>query len=130
MDIFNKCYQYTQAKEAMERGFYPYFIPLDENEGTEVEFEGHRLIMCGSNNYLGLTTHPKVKEAAIDAVERYGTSCTGSRFLNGTLALHEKLEAKLADAVQVVFIVLKRGSRCNQMIRHENETTFLRQANM
>jgi len=99
MDIFNKCYQYTQAKEAMESGFYPYFIPLDENEGTEVEFEGRRLIMCGSNNYLGLTTHPKVKEAAIDAVKRYGTSCTGSRFLNGTLALHEKLEANLADFV-------------------------------
>ncbi|MEK6221484.1 MAG: 8-amino-7-oxononanoate synthase, partial [Chloroflexota bacterium] len=81
MDIFEKCYQYTQAKDAIKEGLYPYFIPLDENEGTEVEFEGRRLIMCGSNNYLGLTTHPKVKEAAIQAVERYGTSCTGSRFL-------------------------------------------------
>ena len=99
MDIFEKCYQYTQAKEVMKEGFYPYFIPLDENEGTEVEFEGHRLIMCGSNNYLGLTTHPKVKEAAIKAIERYGTSCTGSRFLNGTLALHEQIEAEIADFV-------------------------------
>jgi 8-amino-7-oxononanoate synthase len=99
MDIFEKCFQYTQAKEAIADGSYPYFLPLDENEGTEVEFEGHRLIMCGSNNYLGLTTHPKVKQAAIDAVNRYGTSCTGSRFLNGTLALHEQLEHELAEFV-------------------------------
>jgi len=96
MDVFNKCSQYTQAKDAMKKGFYPYFIPLDENEGTEVEFEGNRLIMCGSNNYLGLTTHPKVKAAAKNAVDKYGTSCTGSRFLNGTLALHERLEHELA----------------------------------
>lgn len=99
MDIFQKCRNYTQAKEAMEEGIYPYFIPLNENEGTEVEYEGNRLIMCGSNNYLGLTTHPKVKKAAIDAVNRYGTSCTGSRFLNGTLALHEQLEHELAEFV-------------------------------
>ena len=99
MDIFEKCYQYTQAKDAIREGFYPYFIPLEENEGTEVEFEGHRLIMCGSNNYLGLTTHPKVRRAAKDAIDRYGTSCTGSRFLNGTLALHEKLEKELAEFV-------------------------------
>jgi len=99
MDIFEKCYQYTQAKQAIEAGIYPYFIPLDENEGTEVEFEGHRLLMCGSNNYLGLTTHPKVREAAISAINRFGTSCTGSRFLNGTLALHEQLENELAEFV-------------------------------
>ncbi len=99
MDIFEKCYQYTQAKDVIKEGFYPYFIPLNENEGTEVEFEGHRLIMCGSNNYLGLTMHPKVRQAAIDAIERYGTSCTGSRFLNGTLVLHEQLEKELAEFV-------------------------------
>lgn len=99
MDIFEKCFNYTQAREAMESGFYPYFIPLDENEGTEVTYEGKRLIMCGSNNYLGLTTHPKVKQAAIDAVTRFGTSCTGSRFLNGTLALHEQLEHELSEFV-------------------------------
>lgn len=98
MDIFQKCYDYTEAKEAMENGIYPFFIPLAENEGTEVIFKGnHRLIMCGSNNYLGLTTHPKVREAAKKAIERYGTSCTGSRFLNGTLELHEQLERELAD---------------------------------
>ena len=97
MDVFEKCRNYTQARDAMKSGFYPYFIPLDENEGAEVEYQGKRLIMCGSNNYLGLTTHPKVKEAAEQAIRRFGTSCTGSRFLNGTLALHEQLEYELAD---------------------------------
>lgn len=99
MDLFEKCRNYTDAREAIERGVYPYFIPLNENEGTEVVFQGKRLIMCGSNNYLGLTTHPKVREAAIEAIKRYGTSCTGSRFLNGTLAMHEQLEHELAEWV-------------------------------
>ncbi|NTW08699.1 MAG: aminotransferase class I/II-fold pyridoxal phosphate-dependent enzyme, partial [Anaerolineaceae bacterium] len=74
-------------------------IPLEKNEGTEAIIEGHRLIMCGSNNYLGLTTHPKVRQAAIDAIQKYGTSCTGSRFLNGTLEMHERLEHELAEWV-------------------------------
>jgi 8-amino-7-oxononanoate synthase len=99
MDLFEKCRNYTDAREAIERGVYPYFIALNENEGTEVVFQGKRLIMCGSNNYLGLTTHPKVREAAIEATKRFGTSCTGSRFLNGTLALHEQLEHELAEWV-------------------------------
>jgi len=99
MDIFEKCFNYTTVKEAIKEGFYPFFIPLTENEGTEVEYRGHRLIMCGSNNYLGLTTHPKVREAAIEAIKRFGTSCTGSRFLNGTLELHEQLEGELAEWV-------------------------------
>ncbi len=96
MDIFEKCNNFTAAKQAIREGYYPYFIPLTENEGTEVVYRGHRLIMCGSNNYLGLTTHPKVREAACEAVVRYGTSCTGSRFLNGTLEMHEQLECELA----------------------------------
>ena len=99
MDILKKCYDYLEVKNAIATGIYPFFIPLTENEGTEAVFKGHRLIMCGSNNYLGLTTHPKVKEAAIDAIKRYGTSCTGSRFLNGTLELHEQLEHELAEWV-------------------------------
>lgn len=99
MDIFEKCHQFLRAKEAIKEGYYPYFIPLTENEGTEVVYRGHRLIMCGSNNYLGLTTHPKVREAACQAVERFGTSCTGSRFLNGTLEMHETLESELAQWV-------------------------------
>jgi 8-amino-7-oxononanoate synthase len=99
MDIFEKCYDFTIAKEAIEAGFYPYFIPLTGNEGTESDYKGHRLIMCGSNNYLGLTTHPKVRQAAIDAIHTFGTSCTGSRFLNGTLEMHEQLEGELAEWV-------------------------------
>jgi 8-amino-7-oxononanoate synthase len=99
VDIFDKCFNYTRAKDVIAAGVYPYFIPLTENEGSEASYQGHRLIMCGSNNYLGLTTHPKVREAAIKAIERFGTSCTGSRFLNGTLELHERLEGELADWV-------------------------------
>jgi 8-amino-7-oxononanoate synthase len=99
MDLFDKCSEFTIAKEAEEGGYYPYFIPLTESEGTEASYQGHRLIMCGSNNYLGLTTHPKVRQAAKEAIERYGTSCTGSRFLNGTLEMHEELERRLAEWV-------------------------------
>jgi 8-amino-7-oxononanoate synthase len=99
MDIFKKCFDYEIVKQARLSGVYPYFIPLDENEGTEVIFEGRRIIMCGSNNYLGLTTHPMVRQAAIDAINRYGTSCTGSRFLNGNLCLHEQLEDEVAKWV-------------------------------
>ncbi|MGW8252100.1 MAG: 8-amino-7-oxononanoate synthase, partial [Anaerolineales bacterium] len=92
MDIFTKTGEFTLAKEAMKMGIYPFFIPLTENEGTVAEYQGRKLLMCGSNNYLGLTTHPKVREAAIQAVHRFGTSCTGSRFANGTLEMHEQLE--------------------------------------
>ncbi|MGB3713770.1 MAG: pyridoxal phosphate-dependent aminotransferase family protein [Candidatus Promineifilaceae bacterium] len=99
MDIFEKCGLFTEAREVMASGLYPYFIPMSDNEGTEVTFNGRRIIMIGSNNYLGLTTHPKVKAAAIEGVEKYGTSCTGSRFLNGTLRLHEELEERLAAFV-------------------------------
>ncbi len=100
MDIFEKCYSYTTAREAMAAGYYPYFFALSESEGTEAVYQGHKLIMCGSNNYLGLTTHPRVKQAALDATERFGTSCTGSRFVNGTLELHEQLECELAEFVK------------------------------
>jgi 8-amino-7-oxononanoate synthase len=114
MDLFDKCRQFTIAKEAIEAGFYPYFIPLTENEGTEAEYRGHRLIMCGSNNYLGLTTHPKVREAAIQASHRFGTSCTGSRFLNGTLELHEQLEHELAEWVgKEAALVFSTGMQVN-----------------
>ncbi len=99
MDLFEKCLNFTAAQEARRQGYYPYFIPLEENEGSEVSYQGKRLIMVGSNNYLGLTTHPKVREAASEALARFGTSCTGSRFLNGNLALHEKLEEELAAFV-------------------------------
>jgi 8-amino-7-oxononanoate synthase len=96
MDLFDKIKNFTQAKEAMELGIYPYFLPLENSEGVTANFEGHEVIMIGSNNYLGLTTHPKVRQAAMDAIKTYGTSCTGSRFLNGTLQLHLELERRLA----------------------------------
>jgi 8-amino-7-oxononanoate synthase len=78
-------------------GLYPYFRPIEENEGPVVQIEGRKVIMAGSNNYLGLTAHPKVKEAAVKAVEKYGTGCSGSRYLTGTLDLHIELEEKLAE---------------------------------
>jgi 8-amino-7-oxononanoate synthase len=114
MDIFEKCTNYTIAKEAIAAGVYPYFIPLTENEGTEAVLRGKRLIMCGSNNYLGLTTHPKVRQAAVDAINRFGTSCTGSRFLNGTLELHERLEVELAEWVgKEAALVFSTGMQTN-----------------
>jgi 8-amino-7-oxononanoate synthase len=98
----------------MEMGCYPYFIPLTDTEGTEVGIDDRRLIMIGSNNYLGLTTHPKVREAAIEAIRRYGTSCTGSRFLNGTLDLHQQLERELADFVgKEAALVFSTGYQTN-----------------
>jgi len=114
MDIFAKCSQFTAAREAVKQGMYPYFIPLTETEGTEVTYKGHRMIMCGSNNYLGLTTHPKVREAAMEAIRRYGTSCTGSRFLNGTLEMHEQLEHELAEWVgRESALVFSTGMQAN-----------------
>ena len=114
MDIFEKCFSFSTVKDAKETGIYPYFIPLDENEGTEVTYNGQRVIMCGSNNYLGLTTHPKVQEAAIDAIQRYGTSCTGSRFLNGNMSLHENLEKELAEWVgKEAALVFSTGMQVN-----------------
>ena len=95
-DIFDKCTSYTAAREVIEAGLYPYFQPLQENYGPEAIVKGRRLIMMASNNYLGLTVHPKVVEASIKAVKTYGSGCTGSRFLNGTLELHEELEERLA----------------------------------
>jgi len=114
VDLFDKCYGYTEAKEAIAAGTYPYFIPLTGNEGTVAIFRGRKLIMCGSNNYLGLTTHPKVRQAAIDAIQRFGTSCTGSRFLNGTLEMHEQLERELAEWVgKEAALVFSTGMQAN-----------------
>lgn len=99
VDIFDKIRTFTRAREAQAMGIYPFFIPFEDSEGTVVRYQGREIIMLGSNNYLGLTTHPKVREAAVQAIRRYGTSCTGSRFMNGTLALHRELEERLATFV-------------------------------
>jgi len=96
MSIFEKCDAYTLAREVQAMGIYPYFTPIEETTATEARIEGGWKIMVGSNNYLGLTHHPKVLEAARRAALRYGAGSTGSRFLNGTLDLHYELEARLA----------------------------------
>ncbi len=96
MDLFKKCYDFTRADEVKALGVYPYFRAIEENEGPVVQIEGRKIVMAGSNNYLGLTAHPKVKEAALKAVEKYGTGCSGSRYLTGTLDLHIELENRLA----------------------------------
>lgn len=114
MDLFDKCYNFTEAKMAIAAGIYPYFLPLTGNEGTEAIFGNKRLIMCGSNNYLGLTVDPRVRQAAIEAIERFGTSCTGSRFLNGNLEFHEQLERELAEYVgKEAALVFSTGMQVN-----------------
>ncbi|HKV73359.1 MAG TPA: pyridoxal phosphate-dependent aminotransferase family protein [Gemmatimonadales bacterium] len=97
ISLFDKCRQFTRAKDIQAAGLYPYFKPISESEDTVVVIEGQKRIMLGSNNYLGLTHHPKVLESASRALARYGSGCTGSRFLNGTLDLHGQLERSLAD---------------------------------
>jgi 8-amino-7-oxononanoate synthase len=96
VDLFEKCRLFTRADEIKATGLYPYFRPIEENEGPVVTIEGRKIIMAGSNNYLGLTADPRVKEAAAAAVLKYGTGCSGSRYLTGTLDLHIELEERLA----------------------------------
>lgn len=96
MDLFDKCHAFRDAKDLQELGVYPFFRAIENGAGPSVISDGRERVMIGSNNYLGLTQHPRVKEAAIKAIERYGTGCTGSRFLNGNLDIHEQLEAELA----------------------------------
>jgi 8-amino-7-oxononanoate synthase len=98
-DLFDKITTFTRAKEAQEMGIYPFFLPFQNSEGTTAMLDGREVIMLGSNNYLGLTAHPKVRQAAMEAIRIFGTSCTGSRFLNGTLELHIELEQRLARYV-------------------------------
>ncbi len=97
MDLFEKCYQFTDAKEARAAGIYPYFHALETGQDTEVVMEGKSIIMLGSNNYLGLTSDRRTIDASIKALDELGTGCSGSRFLNGTLKLHEQLESELAE---------------------------------
>jgi 8-amino-7-oxononanoate synthase len=97
MDVFEKCLKiYEQTQGLKTSGYYFFFRKLESPQDAEVVVNGKRVIMIGSNNYLGLTNHPRVKEAAIKAIEKFGSGCAGSRFLNGNLEIHEELEAKLA----------------------------------
>jgi len=106
VDLFEKCYNFTRADDVKAQGLYPYFRAIEENEGPVVKIEGRDIIMAGSNNYLGLTAHPKVKEAAIEATKKYGTGCSGSRYLTGTIDLHIKLEEKLAEFLNYESVLL------------------------
>jgi 8-amino-7-oxononanoate synthase len=99
-DLFEKCYNFNAPDEVRAMGIYPYFHAIQSAPGDEVIVDGQRCIMAGSNNYLGLVNHPKVKQAAADAAIQYGSGCTGSRFLNGTLDLHLELERRLAKFVK------------------------------
>ncbi|MBN2828980.1 MAG: pyridoxal phosphate-dependent aminotransferase family protein [Candidatus Cloacimonetes bacterium] len=99
MALLDKCAQFTEAKELDKIGFYPYFREINSEQDTEVYCNGKKMLMLGSNSYLGLTNHPKVKEASIEAIKKYGTGCAGSRFLNGTLDIHIQLEEALARYV-------------------------------
>ncbi len=101
MDLFDKCFEFTTAKEAIASGLYPYFHELQTGQDTKVTMSNkENVLMVGSNNYLGLTSDPRVKNAAIEATEKYGSGCSGSRFLNGTLDLHVTLEQELARFMQ------------------------------
>jgi len=112
--LFEKCKNFTQAREVEAAGLYPYFKPISKSEDTVVVIEGHEKIMMGSNNYLGLTHHPRVLEAAKSALEHFGSGCTGSRFLNGTLDLHLLLEDRLADFFGVeAALVFSTGYQAN-----------------
>ncbi len=95
-DVFEKCFKFMAADNARKMGIYPFFRPLDFADGPEAQINGKRVVMFGSNNYLGLTTHPKVRDAAKAAIDKYGTSMTGSRLVNGSMRLHEEFEEKLA----------------------------------
>lgn len=114
-DLFDKCYAWTRDQEAIAAGFYPFFKAISRLDGPHVTVDGRDLIMVGSNNYLGLTTHPKVREAAMRALKEYGTSCSGSRFANGTIDLHESLEGSLARFVgKEAAVVFSTGFQTNQ----------------
>ena len=117
MTIFDKCYKFTRAEEAQEQGVYPYFTPIQEVNGNKVLVNGKEMIMVGSNNYLGLLDHPKVMQAAKDAIDRYGVATCGSRFLNGTLDIHVELEERLAKFMKTeAALTFSTGFQTNQGI--------------
>ena len=100
MDVLQKCTDYTLPDELRQKGLYPYYRAISSSQDPVVTINGQKVVMLGSNNYLGLTSHPRVKQASIEAVERYGTGCAGSRLLNGTLDIHVELEERIADFMQ------------------------------
>lgn len=115
MDIFDKCFNYKEPKFIKQMGIYPYFKAIGESDGSVVKVKGKEIIMTGSNNYLGLTHDKRVIEAATKATKKYGTGCTGSRFLNGNLELHEEIESALAKFLnKEASLVFSTGFTANQ----------------
>jgi 8-amino-7-oxononanoate synthase len=115
MRIVDKVARFTTAREVMAMGLYPYFRAIDSDQDTMVKMHGQDVLMLGSNNYLGLTNHPKVKEAAMEAIRRYGSGCAGSRFLNGTLKIHTECEERLAAFIGKESVLLfTTGFQANQ----------------
>jgi 8-amino-7-oxononanoate synthase len=117
LGIFEKCYGFTRAEEAMAMGIYPFFTPIEEISGNKVKVGGKEMIMVGSNNYLGLLDDPRAQKAAQEAIERYGVATCGSRFLNGTLDIHVELEEKLARFMKKeAALAFSTGFQTNQGI--------------
>lgn len=115
MDLFKKCYKWKDWKLAQQFGYYPYFTEIESEADAEVIIDGERKIMLGSNNYMGMTNHPEVKEAAAAAIHKYGSGCTGSRFLNGTLDIHVKFEEAIAEWLgKEIALVFTTGFMVNQ----------------
>ena len=117
VDIFEKCLSFTRADDLKAAGLYPYFTPIQEAAGNRIRVDGRPMIMVGSNNYLGLAHHPRPKEAAKDAVDRYGVGTCGSRFLTGTIDLHEELEERLARFLKREAALTRRHPRSLREMR-------------
>lgn len=114
MHVFAKCENFTTSRQLREKGLYPYFVPIEESHDTYVVIDGEEKIMVGSNNYMGLTHDPRIIEASRQALERYGSGNTGSRFLNGNLDIHDRLEEELADFVgKEAALVFSTGYQTN-----------------
>src|SRR5277367_3381217 len=115
MDLFEKCRSFQDAKALMDTGLYPFFKAIESSSGSTVVTHGTKRVMIGSNNYLGLTHHPRVMAAAKRAIDELGTGCTGSRFLNGNLVSHERLEESLAKFIgKEACLVFSTGFLANQ----------------
>jgi 8-amino-7-oxononanoate synthase len=130
MQVFEKCANFTVARDLRAAGLYPYFQRIESSADTAVVIDGHRKIMVGSNNYMGLTHDPRIIEAAKAALDKYGSGCTGSRFLNGNLDLHDQLEADLADFIgKEGALVFSTGYQTNLgtigALSGRNDTVFL-----
>src|SRR5664280_1268752 len=106
LTVFNKVRNFRTAADIRALGLYPYFRTISSAQDSEVTIKGKKMLMLGSNSYLGLTNHPKIKEAAKAAIDRYGSGCAGSRFLNGTLEIHLELEHALARLVKKEAVLL------------------------